>query len=73
MQKNTKGKKYKPPFLKTVKKHWMLLLMLMPAVIYVIIFNYIPMSGIVLAFKKYQYAGGIYGSPWNGFDNLRRF
>lgn len=75
MQKNTKGKKYKPPFLKTflktVKKHWMLLLMLMPAVIYVIIFNYIPMSGIVLAFKKYQYAGGIYGSPWNGFDNFK--
>lgn len=49
----------------------MLLLMLAPAVIYVIIFNYIPMSGIVLAFKKYQYAGGIYGSPWNGFDNFK--
>ncbi len=29
------------------------------------------MTGIVLAFKKYQYAGGIYGSPWNGFSNFK--
>lgn len=49
----------------------MLLLMLAPALLYVIIFNYIPMTGIVLAFKKYQYAGGIYGSPWNGLSNFK--
>ncbi|MBE5876648.1 MAG: sugar ABC transporter permease [Lachnospiraceae bacterium] len=49
----------------------MLLAMLAPAVIYMLIFSYIPMSGIVLAFKKYQYAGGIYGSPWNGLDNFK--
>ena len=61
MKKKAETKKYKAPFLKTVKKHWMLLLMLAPALLYVIIFNYIPMTGIVLAFKKYQYAGGIYG------------
>lgn len=71
MQKGTDVKRYKTPFLKTVKRHWMLLLMLMPAVLYVIVFNYIPMSGIVLAFKKYQYAGGIYGSPWNGLNNFK--
>lgn len=71
MKKKAHGKKYKEPFAKTVKRHWMLLLMLAPAVFYVIIFNYIPMSGIVLAFKKYQYAGGIYGSPWNGLSNFK--
>ena len=71
MDKKTEAKKYKTPFLKTVKRHWMLLLMLMPALIYVIVFNYIPMTGIVLAFKKYQYAGGIYGSPWNGLSNFK--
>ena len=71
MKKKAETKKYKAPFLKTVKKHWMLLLMLAPALLYVIIFNYIPMTGIVLAFKKYQYAGGIYGSPWNGLDNFK--
>lgn len=61
----------KVPFGKTVRKHWILLLMLLPAVSYVIIFSYIPMTGIVLAFKNYQYDGGIYGSPWNGLNNFR--
>lgn len=61
----------KTPFLKTVKRHWMLLLMLAPAVIYVLIFSYIPMTGIVLAFKNYQYAGGIYKSPWCGLNNFK--
>ena len=60
-----------PPFIKTVKKHWMLLLMLLPAVLYVVIFCYVPMSGIVLAFKKYNYNGGIYFSPWNGLNNFK--
>ena len=45
--------------------------MLLPAVIYVLIFSYIPMTGILLAFKKYNYAGGIYGSPWNGLANFK--
>ena len=49
----------------------MLLLMLLPATLYVIVFSYIPMTGIVLAFKNYQYAGGIYGSPWVGLGNFR--
>lgn len=49
----------------------MLLLMLLPAMIYVIIFSYIPMTGIVLAFKKYNYNGGIYGSPWSGPANFK--
>lgn len=63
--------KSRPSFWKQVKKNWMLLLMLLPAAIYVILFNYVPMTGIVLAFKKYQYQGGIYHSPWNGLDNFR--
>lgn len=71
MAKSKEKKKYRAPFWKTVKKHWMLLLMLAPAVIYVVIFSYVPMTGIVLAFKNYQYAGGIYGSPWVGLDNFR--
>lgn len=59
------------PFGKVIRKHWMLLLMLLPAVLYVIVFSYIPMTGIVLAFKKYQLSGGIYFSPWNGLKNFR--
>ena len=47
--------------------------MLLPAVIYTLIFAYYPMTGIVLAFKKYTYAGGIWGSAWNGLENFKFF
>ena len=39
------------PFTKVIRKHWLLLLMLLPATLYVIIFSYIPMTGIVMAFE----------------------
>ena len=70
-KKKTEGKVQGTPFLKTARKHWVLLLMLLPATIYTIIFSYVPMTGIVLAFKKYQYASGIYGSPWSGLANFK--
>lgn len=58
-------------FLKMVKRSRVLLLMLLPATVFVIIFSYIPMAGIVLAFKNFNYADGIFGSPWNGLENFR--
>ncbi|WP_313999582.1 ABC transporter permease subunit [uncultured Paenibacillus sp.] len=60
-------------FWRDVVKHRILLLMLAPAVLFFILFAYVPMAGIVLAFKQFNYAGGIFGSPWNGFDNFRFF
>lgn len=53
-----------------IGKNKVLLLMLLPAVLMTIIFSYIPMAGIVLAFKNYTYAKGIFNSPWVGFDNF---
>lgn len=53
-----------------VKKNRTLLLMLLPAVIYIIIFAYLPMTGIVVAFKKYNFAKGIFGSDWCGLKNF---
>lgn len=47
-----------------------LYLMLLPGMIYLFINNYIPMTGIVVAFKKYNKRTGIYGSPWNGLENF---
>jgi putative aldouronate transport system permease protein len=47
--------------------------MLAPAVIFYLLFAYVPMVGIILAFKHYDYAGGVFGSPWNGLDNIRFF
>ena len=57
-------------FFATAKKHWILLLMLLPATLYTILFSYVPMTGIVMAFQNYQYTGGIYFSPWVGMDNF---
>ncbi len=44
-----------PPFSRVLRKHWLLFVMLVPATVYALIFSYIPMTGIVLAFKNYQY------------------
>lgn len=60
-------------FWSDVKKYRTLLLMLVPGVLFFLLFAYIPMGGIVLAFKQFNYSGGIFGSPWNGFDNFRFF
>lgn len=49
------------------------ILLMLPAVIYMIIFNYLPMFGVVLAFKNYNYAQGILGSSWSGFKNFQFF
>lgn len=48
-----------------------LYLMAVPGTVYLIINNYIPMTGIVVAFKKYNVRDGLYGSPWNGLDNFQ--
>jgi putative aldouronate transport system permease protein len=69
--KRKKASKSGISLIRQFKKQWLLFVMLLPAVLYVVVFSYIPMTGIVLAFKKYNYAGGIYGSPWNGLDNFK--
>ncbi|MFC7677431.1 ABC transporter permease [Paenibacillus sp. GCM10028914] len=60
-------------FWSDLKKYRVLLLMLAPAVAFFLLFAYIPMAGIVVAFKRYDYAGGIFGSAWNGLSNFRFF
>ena len=49
-----------------------LYLMLIPGVLFFIIFHYGPMSGVILAFKKYNARLGIWGSPWVGLDHFVR-
>lgn len=48
---------------------WMI--MFAPIVIFFILFKYVPMLGLVIAFKNYNFFDGILGSPWVGFDNFR--
>lgn len=57
------------------KKHkegtWELFAMQLPAILLVLVFSYLPMFGIIVAFKRYRFDLGIFGSPWNGFDNFK--
>lgn len=53
------------------RKYFPFYLMLMPACIYFFINNYIPMTGLILAFEKYSIAGGIYGSEKVGLSNFK--
>ncbi|MCY4484284.1 MAG: ABC transporter permease subunit [Spirochaetaceae bacterium] len=59
-------------FLKEVYRHREYLLLLLPALVIFVLFRYIPMAGIVIAFKKYTIAGGLFGSPWVGFTYFER-
>lgn len=48
-----------------------LYIMALPGVALLILFSYLPMGGLVLAFKKYNVQKGIFGSPFNGLDNFK--
>ena len=55
---------------KRFRKYLPLYLTALPGFIYLIINNYFPMGGLILAFKKYSFAKGIINSPWNGIKNF---
>ncbi len=48
-------------------------LLSLPAVLWLILFHYVPVFGVVLAFKKFNYVDGIFGSQWVGFKNFESF
>jgi len=48
-----------------------LLLLTLPLVLFTLVFKYVPMVGVIVAFKRYQFNKGIFGSDWIGFDNFR--
>mgnify|MGYP005834482973 CR=1 FL=1 len=48
-----------------------LYLLLAPGILFILIFNYIPMYGVIIAFKNFSFTKGIMGSPWNDFENFK--
>lgn len=69
-----KLKVYIPPrksLIKKMAKYKMYYLLLLPAIVYYFIFQYIPIYGLVLAFKEFNFRLGILDSPWNGLTNFR--
>ena len=71
MEKTKKQKKIN--FMRILKRNWVCYLFILPMLIYVIIFNYIPMYGIQLAFKDYRVADGIWRSAWVGLKHFKTF
>ncbi len=57
--------------LRNTVKHRALLAMALPGIILIFMFSYVPMYGALVAFKKFDYMKGIWGSPWIGFDNFK--
>ncbi len=66
MEKQKKSSKAK-----TFKKNLPLLILTLPSVLYLFVFCYIPLYGLVLPFKNYDYSLGFLKSPWAGFDNFK--
>ena len=56
-----------------MRKDWQLMLLCVLPVAYYIIFHYIPMYGVQIAFKDFTAARGIWGSEWVGLGNFKRF
>lgn len=52
-------------------KHKVLFLLMIPGIVYMLLNNYIPMFGVIIAFKNYNYTKGIFGSEWMGFENFK--
>lgn len=48
-------------------------LMLLPGLVIILIYNYAPMFGLLMAFENYKPTKGIFGSAWMGLENFRRF
>lgn len=57
--------------LKKLKRFLPIYLMMIPGFLYLVINNYIPMFGVIVAFKNYNYSLGILGSKWNGLKNFK--
>lgn len=67
------SKRKKRGFLNSVRRNWQLWLLLMPALVYILIFSYQPMYGALIAFKDFNPRLGIMGSPWAGLKYFQQF
>lgn len=70
---NRSGKRKPGRLMKSVRKYWDLYLLLVPVAAYFILFQYLPMYGLQIAFKDYSPRKGYWGSPWVGFEHFIRF
>ena len=67
-----KNKNLKLSWKKDFKKNGVMYLIFIPVFVFFLIFNYIPMVGIIMAFEKYSVRKGLLGSDWVWFDNFKK-
>lgn len=58
---------------KDMHENWSIYLLLLIPLVYIIIFNYIPMAGLIISFEDYNFRKGIFQSPWVGFKHFQAF
>ena len=58
---------------KYLREYWPFYVFIAPALVSVVVFSYVPMYGLQLAFKDYRILDGIWGSPWVGLKHIQRF
>lgn len=73
MQASERKKWKQRSSLRSWTRNWELYLLFLPVLAYFIIFHYIPMYGVQIAFKDFIANKGIMGSPWVGFEHFERF
>ena len=67
------GEKMTSSFINDLRKHKTLFLFLIPCTVILVIFNYIPMAGILIAFQDFRVSRGIFRSSWAGLTHFRNF
>jgi putative aldouronate transport system permease protein len=70
---SNRNKSFKYIFKKKIIIHWQFYLIMLLPVAYIVIFQYIPIGGLVLAFKDFHIREGVFGSPWAGFKYFEQF
>ncbi len=63
----------KPALFKRIFRQWDLQLMVLPALLFILVFSYIPMYGVLMAFQDYNLFKGFTGSPWVGVKHFEMF
>ena len=72
-QKNNVALSLRQETFRKIKRYKYLYLLLMIPIIHLILFRYIPIFGNIIAFRKYQPAGSMFGTEWVGFKNFEMF
>lgn len=67
------GTRRKKRFLWYVKRNWQLYVLLLPTIVYLFLFQYMPITGVQIAFRNFTARGGIWNSTWVGLKHFQKF